>query len=60
MTKQHDRNFAKYREIAMLGIVPGIVGILIIVSWAFAQLKVGPYYLNAGMAIFATLFGGYL
>ena len=60
MTKQHDDGFAKYREIAMLSIVPGIVGILIITSWAFAHWNIGPYYLNAGMAIFATLFGGYL
>ncbi|MHC4361089.1 MAG: HAD-IC family P-type ATPase, partial [Planctomycetota bacterium] len=60
MTKQHDSSPAKYREIAVLCIVPGIVGILIIVSWAFARWKIGPYYLNAGMALFATLFGGYL
>ncbi len=60
MTKQHDGNLAKYREIAVLGIVPGIVGILIIASWAFEHLAIGPYYLNAGMALFATLFGGYL
>jgi Cd2+/Zn2+-exporting ATPase len=60
MTKQHDPSGAKYREIAVLGIVPGIVGILIITSWALAHFEIGPYYLNAGMALFATLFGGYL
>ena len=60
MTKQQDGSSAKYREIAVLGIVPGIVGILIITSWAFSNFKIGPYYLNAGMALFATLLGGYL
>ncbi len=60
MTKQYDGSGAKYREIAVLGIVPGIVGILILTSWVFARWKIGPYYLNAGMALFATLFGGYL
>ena len=60
MPKQHNSSHAKYREIAVLSIVPGIVGVLIITSWAFAHFDIGPYYLNAGMALFATLFGGYL
>lgn len=50
----------KYREIAVLGIVPGAVGILVLASWAMARWQVGPYALNAGLAILATLFGGYL
>jgi len=50
----------KYREIAVLSIVPCAVGILIVVSWALAHWNVGPYALNAGLALFATLFGGYL
>ena len=60
MIKQQDGSGAKYREIAVLSIIPCIVGVLIITSWAFARWKIGPYYLNAGMALFATLFGGYL
>ncbi len=51
---------AKYREIAVLSIVPCSVGILILVSWAMAWWKIGPGFLNAGLALFATLFGGYL
>jgi len=50
----------RYREIAVLSIVPGVVGILILVSWAMAHLEIGPPLLNAGLALFATLFGGYL
>ncbi len=60
MTRQHDGSGAKYREIAVLSIVPGVVGVLITASWVFARWEIGPYYLNAGMALFATLFGGYL
>jgi Cd2+/Zn2+-exporting ATPase len=50
----------KYREIAVLSIVPCTVGILIIVSWALAHWDIGPYFLNVGLALIATLFGGYL
>ncbi len=51
---------AKYREIAVLSIVPGIVGILILASWALAYRDIGPTFVNAGIALVATLFGGYL
>ena len=44
----------------MLSIVPGIVGILILASWALAYRETGPYFLNAGLALLGTLFGGYL
>ncbi|MFH1369747.1 MAG: cation-translocating P-type ATPase [Planctomycetota bacterium] len=55
-----NNNITKYREIAVLSIVPCAVGVLIIVSWAMAHWNIGPYFLNAGLALFATLFGGYL
>jgi Cd2+/Zn2+-exporting ATPase len=44
----------------VLSIVPGIVGILILTSWALAYREIGPTFVNAGLALFATLFGGYL
>lgn len=50
----------KYREIIVLSIVPCAVGILTIVSWIMAHWEIGPGFLNAGLALFATLFGGYL
>ena len=53
-------NASAYREIAVLSIVPGIVGVLILVSWGLAHWELGPYWLNAGLALVATLFGGYL
>ena len=60
MQKRGDDKAAQYREIVVLGIVPCAVGILILVSWAMAYWEIGPYFLNAGLALFATLFGGYL
>ncbi|MEE9403180.1 MAG: cation-translocating P-type ATPase [Desulfobacteria bacterium] len=57
--REHDKS-GKYREIAVLSIVPCAVGILIIASWVLAHWDIGPYSLNAGLALLATLFGGYL
>jgi len=57
---KNNNNVAKYRETAVLSIVPCIVGILILASWVLAHWKIGPYWLNAGLALAATLFGGYL
>jgi len=50
----------KYRELMVLSIVRVVVAILTVASWAMARWQVGPNFLNAGMAIFATLFGGWL
>jgi Cd2+/Zn2+-exporting ATPase len=60
MKKKEIDTAAKYREIVVLSIVPCAVGILIIVSWAMAHWNMGPYFLNASLALFAILFGGYL
>ena len=60
MGKKGNDKSGKYREIAVLSIVPCIVGILITASWALSHWKIGPYFLNAGLALFATLGGGYL
>ncbi|MCD6394653.1 MAG: cation-translocating P-type ATPase, partial [Planctomycetes bacterium] len=60
MAKKEIDKAPKYREIAVLSIVPAIVGVLILASWALAWREIGPYFLNAGLALFATLFGGYL
>lgn len=60
MREQDHNTVAKYREIAVLSIVPCAVGILIVASWAMAYWEMGPYFLNAGLAILAILFGGCL
>ncbi|MFH1718335.1 MAG: cation-translocating P-type ATPase [Planctomycetota bacterium] len=59
MGKSND-NVAKYREVVVLSIVPCIVGIMILASWALAHWEIGLHWLNAGLALLATLFGGYL
>ena len=50
---------SKYREFVVLAIVPAIVGALILVSWALALWHIGPVFVNAGLALAATLFGGW-
>ena len=57
--KKGKGKFTQYREITVLAIVPGSVGILILISWVLAHWEIGPYFLNAGLALLATLFGGY-
>jgi hypothetical protein len=54
--KKTSSNADKYREIMVLSIVPCAVGILTIVSWIMAHWEIGPGFLNAGLALFATLF----
>lgn len=59
MSDESGSGGAKYRELAVLALVPGIVGVLIVASWALAHWKIGPALVNAGLALFATLFGGW-
>ncbi|HUV65897.1 MAG TPA: cation-translocating P-type ATPase, partial [Sedimentisphaerales bacterium] len=60
LKKKEEDEIAKHREIAVLSIVPCAVGVLILASWAMAHWSIGPYFLNAGLALLGTLFGGYL
>ena len=48
-----------YWDALVFGLVPIIVGILIIASWALSFFQIGPFYVNGGIALAATLFGGY-
>ena len=49
------------REVLVFGLVPIIVGILIITSWALSFFHIGPFYpyVSGIIALAATLFGGY-
>ena len=60
MRKKENERIAEYRDIAVLSIVPCIVGILTLVSWALAHWGLGPYFLNSGLALLAIFGGGYL
>ncbi len=59
MKIQENQNNSNYKDIAVLSIVPVLVALLIIASWALAYWKIGPHFINAGLAIFATVFGGF-
>ena len=47
------------RTLAILSIVPVIVAVLIAASWIMAHWEIGPYFVSAGLAVIATLFGGF-
>ena len=49
----------KSREFAVLALVPGIVGALIVGSWSLAHWKIGPVFVSAVVALLAMLFGGW-
>jgi len=53
------RDDSKYKDIAVLAIVPVLVALLIIASWGLAYWEIGPHFINAGLAILATVFGGF-
>ncbi|MDD1720201.1 MAG: cation-translocating P-type ATPase [Methanoregulaceae archaeon] len=48
-----------YREFLVFAFVPLIVGVLIIVSWMISFFQLVPFYVSGGVALAATLFGGY-
>ena len=48
-----------YWDALVFGLVPIIVGILIITSWALSFFEIVPFYMSGGIALVATLFGGY-
>ena len=50
---------SKYRELGVLLIVPAIVAGLTLGSWALAYWKIGPLFVSAGLALVATVFGGF-
>ena len=59
MNEIQERNPSQRREMVVLAIVPAIVGVLILASWALAHWGIGPYLLSAVLALVATLFGGF-
>lgn len=59
MSNQKSPPNDKYKEIAVLSIVPIIIAILILASFSLAHWNVGPNFINAALAIIATVFGGF-
>ena len=50
---------SKLREFVVLTLVPVVVGVLILASWGLSLGHIGPAWLNAGLALAATFFGGW-
>ncbi|MFH1009199.1 MAG: cation-translocating P-type ATPase [Candidatus Latescibacterota bacterium] len=59
MDEMHEGNPSQGREMAVLAIVPVMVGMLILASGSLAHWEIGPHFLNAALALAATLFGGF-
>ncbi len=59
MSDNNEKPNSRYRDIVVLSIVPVAVASLVIASWILAYWKIGPYYINAALAVFATVFGGF-
>ena len=47
------------RDALVFAIVPVIVGTLIVISWILSFFPIVPFYVSGGVALVATLFGGY-
>lgn len=59
MSDNSEKQDNRYHDIVVLAIVPVVVALLIIASWILAHWEIGPCYINASLAIFATVFGGF-
>lgn len=59
MNDNNEKPNSRYHDIIILSIVPVAVAALIIASWILAHWEIGHYYINASLAIFATVFGGF-
>jgi len=59
MSRNARPDASKYKDLAVLAIVPALVLVLILTSWLIAYWKIGPYFFNAALAIIAVIFGGF-
>lgn len=57
MSEVEGQDSSKYKDLVVLSIVPAIVAALIAASWAMAHWEIGPYFVNAALAIITTLYG---
>jgi heavy metal translocating P-type ATPase len=50
---------SNYKDLAVLAIAPVVVAVLTLTSWILAHWEIGPYFINAALAIAAVIFGGF-
>jgi len=58
MINNERQHSSKYKDLAVLAIVPVAVLVLIIASWILVHWEIGPAFVNAAIAIIAVIFGG--
>jgi len=58
MSRRDKADTSNYRDLAVLSMVPAVVAVLTLTSWILAHWEIGPYFVNAALAIAAVLFGG--
>ena len=59
MSRKQEQDGSQYKDLAVLSIAPIAVAVLTLASWILARRDIGPYFLNAGLAIIAVIFGGF-
>ena len=59
MSRHERHDGSRYRDIAVLSIVPVTVAVLTLASWILAHWDIDPHFVNAALAIIAVVFGGY-
>jgi len=59
MSRSDRSDGSSYKDLAVLAIVPVVVAVLTLTSWILAHWEIGPYFINAALAIAAVIFGGF-
>lgn len=58
MSVPEDSLVDKHRELLVLALAPALILALTLTSWGLAHARIGPVFLNAGLALAAVLLGG--
>jgi len=59
MSRLERSDSSKYKDLAVLSIVPVAVAVLTLASWMLAHWHIGPVFVNVALAIIAVTFGGF-
>ncbi|MCX5643704.1 MAG: cation-translocating P-type ATPase [Phycisphaerae bacterium] len=59
MSRNDGPDASNYKDLAVLSIAPVVVAVLTLTSWILAHWEIGPYFVNAALAIIAVIFGGF-
>src|ERR1035437_2170469 len=59
MSRNERPDSSKYKDLAVLAIVPVVVAFLTLASWILARWHIGPIFVNVALAMVAIIFGGF-